>query len=131
MVAFFFDTKIVMNLINDSKKKRPLNSQWPPIKQYNPLCGRVMSSIYNKIELQSTFSSYLNKSYAVVPLNGKKPIVESWSELTLEKCHDLSLSSNITGLGLLTGKLNNVIAIDIDSDDKDFLKDFDCYSSIA
>lgn len=66
-----------------------------------------------------------------MPLNGKRPTTEAWSELTLEKCQELSLSNLNTGIGLLTGKINNIIAVDIDSDDKDFLKDFDCYSAIA
>lgn len=92
-----------------------------------------MSSIYSRAELESTFINYISKGYAVVPLNGKRPTVEAWTELTHEECQDLQIKSNNTGLGILTGKVNNLIAIDIDTDDPQFLKEFEnyCYSPIS
>ncbi len=90
-----------------------------------------MSSIYSRAELESTFINYISKGYAVVPLNGKIPTVKAWSGLTHEECQDLQIKSNNTGLGILTGKVNNLIAIDIDTDDPQFLKEFDCYSPIS
>lgn len=64
---------------------------------------------------------YFEKDLFVIPLNGKIPLVKNWSFFSKQKPSELLLDSWCNkypkaNIGLLTGKLSGVIAIDIDKD---------------
>lgn len=64
---------------------------------------------------------YFEKDLYVIPLNGKIPLVKNWSFFSKQKPSELLLDSWCnkypkSNVGLLTGKLSGVVAIDIDKD---------------
>ena len=64
---------------------------------------------------------YFENDLYVIPLNGKIPLVKNWSFFAKNKPSELLVDSWINkfpnaNIGLLTGKLSGVIAIDIDKD---------------
>lgn len=64
---------------------------------------------------------YFENDLFVIPLHGKIPLVKNWSMFSKQKPSELLLDSWCnkypkSNIGLLTGKLSGIIAIDIDKD---------------
>ena len=65
------------------------------------------------------FFNYLQHDLAILPLKGKRPFVENWYEV------DFSISPNKyswESIGLKTGEMSGIIALDFDSKDEEIKK---------
>lgn len=70
-----------------------------------------------ELNLYELALEYEENNYYVIPLSGKRPMVEKWSDwrnLDVEKNKSFYLNKSCTGIGLLCGEKSNVIALDID-----------------
>jgi len=68
------------------------------------------------------YIEYIEKDLIVIPLNGKVPVIKNWSMFSKTRPSELLLDSwerkyPRHNIGLLTGELSGVIAIDIDKDE--------------
>jgi hypothetical protein len=64
---------------------------------------------------------YIERGLVVIPLNGKIPVIKNWSAFAKSKPSDILIESWESryakhNIGLVTGKLSGIVAIDIDKD---------------
>lgn len=67
-------------------------------------------------------AEYYERGFVVIPLRGKIPVVQNWSAFAASRPSDILIESweskySSFNIGLVTGKLSGVIAIDIDKDE--------------
>lgn len=75
----------------------------------------------NKEKLLEQGSLYLQKGYSIIPLKYKKPCIE-WKKYQEEKATLSDLKNwvdtlEMTGVGIVTGKISNLVVIDVDSEE--------------
>ena len=59
---------------------------------------------------------YLEKCLVVIPLKGKIPVIKEWNKLQYDS-QILEQNYPNHNIGILTGKINNIVVIDIDKDE--------------
>lgn len=65
--------------------------------------------------------SYLEKGISIIPVVGKKPFTPNWQKYSLELPDNPLTAPNQTGIGICLGPASNLVAVDIDTDDKNVL----------
>lgn len=72
----------------------------------------------NKQELKKVAHQYLSNHWSIIPLTGKQPIID-WKEFQTrlpeaEEVEHWFNDERVTGIGIVTGKLSNLVVLDID-----------------
>lgn len=63
--------------------------------------------------------NYLQNGFSIIPVHGKKPLLESWKECQNHQATPIEIASwlgnsELTGLAVITGRVSNVMIIDVD-----------------
>lgn len=71
-------------------------------------------------ELYEAALRYVQAGFSVVPLGGKKPLIE-WKEFQTRRATPEEIKTwceleNITGIGIVTGRISNLVVLDVEKD---------------
>ena len=75
----------------------------------------------NQNQLYDLSQKYIQQGLSIVPVEGKRPLISEWQRYCSEQMDEPIMHPRQTGIGLCLGPASNLIAIDIDTDDKKIL----------
>lgn len=78
--------------------------------------------MYNNENLLKEAISYLEKGFSVIPICGKRPVIQSWREFQSRRPSKEEITqwffdnNNITGIAVITGEISGIAILDIEKD---------------